>query len=450
MKEKQKGNILGKELRYYCYASLGLLFLAAVFFDTPCDILEGMKQIVLSRDALITDYFELAGYGAGFFNAAIMMLMSILLIESVKIPYTGLTLAVIFISVGFGFWGKNPINSIPIIIGSWIYSKAHKSHFARYVYTSLFATCLAPFVTELVYILPFNKGINLIIAVGIGIFIGYVIPPLSMHTASMHMGYNLFNVGFAGGTLAFVMYCILKAHGIQSEAVFIWKAERHPVIMIVLALYFAFTFVWGLWLEKGRMAGLLKIIAHPGRAVADFVMMDGPGTTLMNMGIMGLVAETYVLFVDGDMSGPILGCVLTVFGFSAFGAHVRNYLPVLIGVALSAFLTNQSANAPGILIASFFVVGISPIAGQFGVGAGIIAGLLHAAVVMCTSQMYGGLNLYNNGFSCGWVAIIMIPMIESFMKHFEYSKQRKEEQVYKEWFNKTKGCIKVWFTKRRK
>ncbi len=54
----------------------------------------------------------------------------------------------------------------------------------------------------------------------------------------------------------------------------------------------------------------------------------------------------------------------------------------------------------------------------------MIAGFLHAAVVMCTGQMYGGLNLYNNGFSAGWVAIIMVPVIESFMKHF---KERKRE-----------------------
>lgn len=450
MEMMKKDKLKGKELKYYCLMSAVLIFIAAFLFASPMEILVGMKKIILSRDALITDYFELAGYGAGFFNAGVMMLMSIALIEAVKLPYTGLTLAVIFISVGFGFWGKNPINSIPIILGSFVYAKAHRTHFARYVYTALFATCLAPFVTELVYILPFSSEINLILAVGIGFFIGYVIPPLSMHTASMHMGYNLFNVGFAAGTFAFVMYCILKSFGIESEAVFIWKGGRHPAIMAVLAVYFIATFFYGIWLENGKLSGLLKIIAHPGRAVADFVLMDGPGNTLMNMGIMGLVAEFYVFFVDGDMSGPILGCVLTVFGFSAFGAHVRNYLPVLFGVVLSTLFTQHTVSTPGILIASFFVVGISPIAGQFGPVAGIAAGLIHSAVVMCTSQMYGGLNLYNNGFSCGWVAIVMIPIMESFMKHFEYRKQRKAENDYKERLKRWKGNVEKWFMKKRK
>ena len=56
--------------------------------------------------------------------------------------------------------------------------------------------------------------------------------------------------------------------------------------------------------------------------------------------------------------------------------------------------------------------------GEFGVIAGIISGMLHVAIVMCTSQMYSGLNLYNNGFSTGWVAIFMVPFLESFMRRF--------------------------------
>ncbi len=425
MVEKKNSRMHGKELYYFCLFSMALLFVAAFLFSTPKEILLGMKTIILSRDALVTDYFELAGYGAGFFNAALITLHAIVLIQRAKIPYTGLTLAVIFINMGFGFWGKNPVNIIPIIFGTWLYAKLHHVSFARYVYTALFATCLSPFVTELVYILPFSPIINLCLAIIIGIVLGFSMPPLAAHTASMHMGYSLFNVGFAGGTLAFVSYCILRAHGITSESVFIWKAEKHPAIVIGALTYFIFTFFVGYYLEGGKEDGLRKVMQHPGRSVTDFVMMDGKGVTLMNMGIMGILAEVYVLLVDGDMSGPILGCILTVFGFSAFGAHLRNYVPVLLGVYLSTFFSIYTPNTPGILIASMFVVGISPIAGQFGPVAGVLAGLLHSSIVMCTSQMYGGLNLYNNGFSCGWVAIVMVPLIESFMKQFKKKNHRR-------------------------
>lgn len=425
---QEKKQTQEKILKWFCIGSAILLFVTAFLFDSPAEILRGMKEIILCRDALITDYFELAGYGAGFFNAALMLILSIVLIESVKIPYTGLTIAALFISMGFGFWGKNPINSLPIIMGVWLYGKFHKASFARYVYTALFATCLAPFVTELVYVLPFARWINLVLAIILGLLIGFVIPPLSMHTASMHMGYSLFNVGFSGGVLAFVMFCVLKSLGIESESVFIWKEEKNPYIIAGLLIYFLLVFLLGLWLEKGKVSKLRKIMRHPGRAVADFVMMEGPGATLMNMGILGIITEIHVLLVGADMSGPILGCILTVFGFAAFGAHPRNYIPVMLGVYLSTIFTKYDKNAPSILIAACFCVGLSPIAGQFGTIAGIIAGMLHAAIVMCTGQMYGGLNLYNNGFSAGWVAIIMLPVLESMMERFGHSRNHRKKQ----------------------
>lgn len=426
---KQKKDVL----RMFCMGTTLLFFLAAFYYGTPAEIWEGMKVIVLSRDALITDYFELAGMGAAFFNAGLIMSLCIFLLEMEKIPYTGFTLAAFFINAGFALWGKNIVNVLPIILGVWLYAKVQGMPFARYVYTALFATCLGPFVTEMAYLLPFSKIPNLIGAVLIGIFIGFAMPPLASHTASMHMGYSLFNVGFAAGILAFVMFCVLKSVGIESATVSIWKEGWDPVLLVGSMFYFVITFIIGVILEHGRMDGIIKIMRHPGRAVADFVMMDGPGTTLMNMGLMGLVSETYIIIVHADLNGPILGSIMTVFGFAAFGAHLRNFLPVMAGVCLSTLFTNYELHSPGMLIASLFVVGISPIAGQFGPIVGILAGMLHACIVSCTSVLYGGLNLYNNGFSAGWVAVIMIPLIESFMTHFEIRKKK-----YFEWKTKKK------------
>ena len=394
-----------------------LLFAAAIVSGTPRKLAKGMWLIIVSRDALSTDYFELAGYGAAFLNAAMVYGIGIILVIKQKIPFTGLTMAALFINAGYALWGKNPINIIPILFGTVLYARAHKSGINRYIYTALFGTCLAPFVTELVYLLPFGGGINLLLAIATGVFIGFVLPPLSMHTASMHMGYNLFNLGFSGGVFAFIIVCVLRAFGMESESVMIWKDGSSVVMAAALYIYFLSAILFGLF-SGGSLSSLFKITRHPGRAVADFVLMDGAAPTLMNMGIIGIVGETYILLIGGDFSGPVIGAILTAFGFAAFGAHIKNYLPVLAGVYLSTFITIFEADTPGIQLAAIFAVGLSPIAGQFGIMAGVIGGFLHAAIVMCTSQMYGGLNLYNNGFSAGWVAILMVPVMESFMKHF--------------------------------
>lgn len=405
------------QIKFFCFATISLLFIISFILATPLELFYGMKVIILSRDALITDYFALAGYGVAFFNCGIILSIVLILIIKLRASFTGLTLAAIFINAGFALFGKNPINILPILLGTYIYARVHDAKMNRYIYTALFGTCLSPLVTEVVYLLPFQQPINLILALLIGILIGFTLPTLAMHTASMHMGYNLFNVGFAAGILGFGIVSILEATGLESTPVLIWQEGRPIWLVLGLYGYFIATFFYGLWVNQGQLKPLFKILRHPGRAVADFILMDGLGATLMNMSVVGSVSLTYILLVKGDLSGPVIGGILTVFGFGAFGVHVKNFVPCMLGVYLSTYLKIFTPTMPSIQLAALFSAGIAPIAGQFGPIAGILAGMLHTSIVMCTSDMYSGLNLYNNGFSAGFVAIIMVPLLESFKNH---------------------------------
>lgn len=425
MNIKIRDKIKGKEMKLYIYITAFLLYMASFLLATPKEILQGMKVIIWSKGGLITDYFKLGGYGAAFFNAALVLTIGIILVRIAKLPFTGVTMAALAIDTCFGFWGKNPVNIIPIFMGVFIYARLHKASISRYLYTALFGACLGPLVTELMYKLPFPFEIRLLLTLVIGISIGLMLPPLSAHTVSMHMGYNLFNVGFSGGVLAFAIVSVMRSFSLEIEPVFVWQEGIHFGIAIGVYFYLAATFFYGLWINQGDLKGLWKITRHPGRAIADFVIMDGPGATLMNMALVGIVAQTYIIVIGGDLSGPLQGAVFMAMGFSAFGVHLKNYLPVLCGVLLSTVFSQYQPSTPSIQIAAIFCVGLAPIAGQFGFVAGMAAGALHSAVVMCTNQMYGGLNLYNNGFSCGWVAIIMVPLIESFMSRFEHKKPGK-------------------------
>lgn len=437
-RENQKSNkqgilrkTVGRELMIFTIITNLLLYLVAFLIATPRELVQGMYQILISRDALITDYFVLGGVGAAFLNAAMVMTVCMILLIVEKIPFTGPTMAVLFINAGYGLWGKNILNILPILLGTFLYAKLHRARFGRFIYMALFGTALAPFVTEMLYMLPFSAAVNFVIAVAVGIFIGFIISPLSMHTASMHMGYNLFNVGFAAGIIAFVFVCVLRSLGLESEPVLIWRDGIPITLAVGMYVYFAMAVLTGLIINKGNIKKLLHIFSHPGRAVADFVLMDGPGAALMNMGLVGMIALTYIILIGGDLSGPVLGAIWMAFGFAAFGAHVKNYLPVLAGVFLYSYVSQYSADTPGIQLAAIFAVGLAPIAGQFGVVQGILAGALHSVIVMCTSSMYGGLNLYNNGFSAGWVAVFLVPTVESFMKHFEDRRLKKKKAAEK-------------------
>jgi hypothetical protein len=100
-------------------------------------------------------------------------------------------------------------------------------------------------------------------------------------------------------------------------------------------------------------------------------------------------------------------------GFGAFGTHPRNSLPIIGGIFIASKFSIWSTNSPGTILAALFGTTLAPIAGAFGWVAGLIAGILHLTIVMNVGYLHGGLNLYNNGFSGGIVAIIMLPILEA-------------------------------------
>ena len=61
--QKLNEKVKGKEQKLFSFFSIILLLTAALVSGSPAEIARGLKIIVFSRDALITDYFELAGCG---------------------------------------------------------------------------------------------------------------------------------------------------------------------------------------------------------------------------------------------------------------------------------------------------------------------------------------------------------------------------------------------------
>jgi hypothetical protein len=129
------------------------------------------------------------------------------------------------------------------------------------------------------------------------------------------------------------------------------------------------------------------------------------------MGFVGLIGCGYIWLVGGTFNGPTIGGVLTMVGFAAFGKHVLNIPPVMLGVYLGSRLMVWGPSDPGPLLAALFATTLAPLSGRFGPLLGILAGLVHLTMVMRTGSWHAGLNLYNNGFAGGLTATLFIAII---------------------------------------
>ncbi|NLF34507.1 MAG: DUF1576 domain-containing protein, partial [Clostridiales bacterium] len=152
------------------------LILVGFILDDPRNILPGLRNIVLMPDALITDYMKTGGPGAAFVNAGLVTLISILVIYLSKDALNGFAMVEMGLMSGFALFGKNFVNILPIIAGTWLYAKYRREPFAKYSSVALLSTALSPMVTHMA-----GEGLLASAAAGIliGLLIGFVLPALS-------------------------------------------------------------------------------------------------------------------------------------------------------------------------------------------------------------------------------------------------------------------------------
>lgn len=409
--------MISEKVKYtVMYAIASIFLLSAFIFNSPGEVFSGLQSILVDPSILVSDYMFIGNIGAALFNSSILMLIAITLSKINGVNMNGTTMAAVLTVGGFALFGKNIYNVWAILLGVYSFSLFKKEKFNKFILIALFGTALAPIVSQVSYGFGFTPIKAIILANIIGVVVGFILPPLAHHFIKFHQGFNLYNIGFTAGVVGSLFMAIFRAFDLENEKRLLVAEGYNQSLSIFLAVVFASMIIVGFYYNKFSFNGFGKLLKHKGRLVEDFVLLDGFGLTMINMGTLGLITTSYILLVKGQLNGPIIGGIFTVVGFGAFGKHAKNIIPVMVGVFLAAFIMKWEVNATGPLLAALFGTTLAPIAGEFGWKGGIIAGFLHMAMVMNVGSLHGGVNLYNNGFSGGIVAATLVPILDSFRR----------------------------------
>lgn len=408
--------------------TMGLMF----FTDGVSSFLSGYLSILRSPSILVSDYLEIGGLSATLFNVVTILLLNVYMVHKLNIRITGPVIAGIMTITGFSFFGKNLFNTLPIYLGIYLYARLQKLEFKDFIIVVLFSTGISPLVSFLIFGMNWGAwlGVSLfwhymagvLVGIGVGVFVGFLLPTLSAHTIRFHKGYNLYNVGFALGILSMVFSAILRSFdGVNLDQGAPVSEAYHNELFWFTAFISVLFILYGILLSKGfrdirtNYGSLLK---SSGRLVSDFVHNHGMDASLLNMGIMGLLSLFVIMMMDFHINGPLMGGILTVIGFAAFGKHPSNTVPLMLGAIIAVWISDYSFDSTGMVTAVLFVTALSPIAGRYGFIAGVLAGFLHIIVTpLALNFQEGGFNLYNNGFAAGFIAALMIPFLEMLSRN---------------------------------
>ena len=373
----------------------------------------GLWALQVQPARLVNDFTLAANDGAALVNAALVALIGLGLVRLNGVRLSGPTVAAVFTLFGFGLFGKTPLNILPIMVGVYISARIAGKHFRDYIIMALFGTALGPLVSLLAVELNLPVVLQIPVAALAGLLAGILLPAVAIVMLRLHQGYNLYNIGLTTGFIALFAAAVIFGRGEQLPGGEVWNADPSLLLRLLVPVVSVILAMTGLILgRRDALRSFWNILKLPGRLPSDFMDRESIAGSLVNMGVMGIAWWVYVVAVGADLNGPVLGGLFTVVGFAAFGKHPRNVWPILAGIVLAAVLFGRELSAPGVILAALFGTTLAPLAGEFGILLGMLAGFLHLSIVLRSSAWHAGIGLYNNGFAGGLTATLIVAVIE--------------------------------------
>ena len=429
------------KLFFACFSAAFLI--AAVCMPDRANMFTGLWQILSQPSKLTTNYFAVGGYAATFLNMGLVGLISLLLFVVLKGTPNNVSNLAFILTLGFGSWGINVLNIWPSIFGVVVYTLVKKEKLGANVNAMLFSTGIAPIITDMMIRYPNAEavGFNLpgiLIALGVGLVIGFFLPAGLAHSPKVHKGFDLYSAALPIGMTAFFLNATLfKTLGVTLPAGA--PAEQlqvaDPLIVnlfccILFGLCVVFAFVLGC-----KPRDYWRLLSDPA-LVTNFSGTYGNAVFLMNVGMFGLFILGYYNLIGATFNGVTFGVVFCMLATCDSGSHPGNVWPIMLGYVVASTLCGWISplvggtftlgiNAQAIVVGLCYANGLSPIADKYGWCYGFVAAVMHYLLVTSVPNLHGGFCLYNGGFTAALICLILVPELERFAKTKEERKALK-------------------------
>jgi hypothetical protein len=408
-----------------------ILLFSALIFIQPQYFFDEMLRIMFSESHLVTDYIALASVGTALFNAAVMTFVAIAICYHYRVPVTGGMVSAVFMVTGYGLFGKNLFNFIPIFLGVRLYSYLMNQPLKKYLLIALYGSSVSPIVSFFAFNDSLPAFFGSFLGYVIGILTGLIMVPLALHFQALFKKVSIYSAGFTSGMICTMVAGICRMFGVEIELQAIVSQEPNLPLVLVMVGLSCLMIVYGLVMAiKRKRLNMHAIWSHSGKIEYDILRESGVYNTMINMGLMGILLLSYVSMIGVRLNGPIAGAMFCVIGFSACGAHVFNALPLFAGVLLANMMNIYAMTETATVTAAIFAMMLCAVTNAYGWKAGMIVGFIHTSMVLNIDALHGGLNLYNNGFSGGLVAMMLIPLLDFFKQvpKISFRKRNDREQ----------------------
>ena len=431
----------GSFLKLFFAVFSAAFLVAALFMPDRADMFGGLWRILSGTCKISTNYFALGGYAATYLNMGLVGLLCTLLVCLPGSKPNNVTTLGVLLTVGFGAWGINPLNMIPTVLGVCLYALVKKEKLGAVSNAMLYSTGIAPLISDLLLRYPTTEyigfnGLGLVLALFIGLIIGFFLPAGLAHAPNIHKGFDLYSaavpIGFTAFFLRSALYTVLlgqKTADLSTMAALDVASWTNTNIFCLVLFSLCVVAALLMGCKPRDYLNLMKDSGHG----ASFTAKYGNAAFLMNVGVFGLMILGYFNLagaLDGKevFTGMTFGIVFCMLATCNSGSHPGNVWPIMLGYLVSSYLFAWLGGLLGndsfaltignqsILIGLCYANGLSPISGKYGWIYGTLAAGLHYLLVTAVPDMHGGFCLYNGGLTAALICLLLVPQLERFVK----------------------------------
>lgn len=420
------------KLLFACFTAAFLI--AAVVMPDRGEMFSGLWQIMSQPGKVSTNFFSLGGYAATFLNIGLVCLVCTALYCLPGTTVNNVSTLAFFLTAGFSAWGITILNIWPTFLGVALYCLVKREKLSAQVNAMLFSTGIAPLITDLLVRYPGLEAAGfswqgILLALGVGLVIGFFLPAALPHSPKVHKGFDLYSAALPVGVTAFFLQALLyKTMGVtipDAPASDTLQVASWPIANVFCFVVFGLCIVFAL--AMGCKPGAYWNLLRDPALGTDFSKKYGKAAMLMNVGLYGLFIVAYYNLIGATFNAVTFGCIFCMLACCNSGSNPWTVWPIMVGYGAMSLIMGwlsglaggefaQAINAQAIVVGLCFANGLSPISGTYGWPFGILAGAMHYALVTSVPAMHGGFCLYNGGFTAIFVCLLLVPQLERFTK----------------------------------
>src|SRR3712207_67185 len=197
------------------------------------------------------------------------------------------------------------------------------------------------------------------------------------------------------------------------------------ISILLSCLILSFLTLYVIQKKENILIGLARIITSPAVLITDFILVGGIGAAFINALLILIFNFMLIRILKIKITGIVIACLLTVFGFSFFGKNILNILPFYIGGIFYCIYVHEELtdNFVPIAFSSALAPFVSEIAFRVGssessyVGAIILGIAIGFVICPLAKKMYHfheGFNLYNLGFTGGILGACLASILKLY------------------------------------